>query len=123
MSETKHTPGRWILVNGDEVCHEHEDSEGLLPTVCTVFKGDDFEGNAALILAAPDLLAALQQVKCPACNGKGTRHKYCSLCGDSTFDHECNDGDVPCDACDGTGQPPYVSAAIAKATGATKVEG
>lgn len=40
---------------------------------------------------------------CPVCSGKGTVNTGCSLCGDSTYDHWCNDRDVPCSACNGTG--------------------
>ncbi len=30
---------------------------------------------------------------------KGTRTRPCTMCGDSTFDHECNDREVPCPTC------------------------
>lgn len=42
---------------------------------------------------------------CERCNGSGTVARDCALCGDSTFDHECNDGPAPCPRCNGTGKP------------------
>lgn len=41
--------------------------------------------------------------KCRRCGGMGTVVIPCSFCGDSTYDHECNDEMAPCDVCDGTG--------------------
>lgn len=39
--------------------------------------------------------------KCYVCNGTGRRRTSCSMCGDSTFDHECDDRYVPCKWCAG----------------------
>lgn len=33
---------------------------------------------------------------CTACAGKRVRTKPCTMCHDSTWDHECNDEEVPC---------------------------
>lgn len=53
----------------------------------------------AMAGAIPGFLA------CERCKGSGTVDRDCSLCGDSTFDHECNDGPAPCPRCRGTGKP------------------
>mgnify|MGYP003575225881 CR=1 FL=1 len=50
---------------------------------------------------------------CGHCRGKGYWEKPCSLCGDSTYDHECNDEQVPCKECNSTGLIPEVQAALA----------
>lgn len=47
-------------------------------------------------------------LSCWRCRGTGTVEAPCSdpQCGDSTWDHECDDGrKVPCSYCDGTGKP------------------
>ena len=44
-----------------------------------------------------DLNDALREmVKECSCRGTGTRYKACTLCGDSTYDHYCNDTEVQC---------------------------
>lgn len=43
-------------------------------------------------------------VDCPKCKGKGTYDTSCSYCGDSTFDHECNDTTYACKSCNGSGK-------------------
>lgn len=53
----------------------------------------------ALAAAVPGFLT------CERCGGSGTVDRDCSLCGDSTYDHECNDGPAPCPRCRGTGKP------------------
>lgn len=40
---------------------------------------------------------------CHACRGKGTITKDCRFCGDSTYDHTCDDGEVQCYDCKGSG--------------------
>jgi len=37
--------------------------------------------------------------KCHRCHGKGTIETSCSMCHDSTRDHECDDRDIPCPEC------------------------
>lgn len=56
---TKHTPGPWSVPDG-----------GMAPTICTADEstliatlagtGDEMEANAALMKAAPEMLAALR---------------------------------------------------------------
>ena len=41
--------------------------------------------------------------KCSRCMGRGKIEFSCTLCGDSTYDHICNDYDETCPDCDGTG--------------------
>ena len=38
---------------------------------------------------------------CHKCGGKGRITTSCSMCHDSTWDHECDDTDEQCDACHG----------------------
>ena len=40
---------------------------------------------------------------CKGCGGNGGREKPCSLCGDSTYDHLCNDEWIACPDCAGEG--------------------
>jgi hypothetical protein len=58
-----------------------------------------------------DLLAACEiGLKNCKCRGRGSYMTDCTLCGDSTFDHYCNDKKVECTDC------VPIRAAIAKAT-------
>jgi hypothetical protein len=41
---------------------------------------------------------------CRACSGNGFRDKQCTFCGDSTYDHVCNDERVGCRQCNSTGE-------------------
>jgi hypothetical protein len=83
MSNTKHTPGPWFFVNGE--IHDREpkfDESGarvgdtlnsiaevhLVPTGCKYANGD-------LMAAAPDLLAALEEIAYIFCNSD-TTNKY-----------------------------------------------
>lgn len=50
--------------------------------------------------------------KCLRCRGKGTIEIDCSYCGDSTYDHYCNDRTETCDDCKGVGLVPAVKAFI-----------
>ena len=52
--------------------------------------------------------------QCPRCHGKGTTYQACTLCGDSTYDHYCNGGHVPCGYCKETGVQPEARAALAE---------
>jgi len=56
MAQTMHTPGPWVLSpNGMRVRHK---SPSGLP-ICLIEYGEERKANAALIAAAPDLLASL----------------------------------------------------------------
>lgn len=57
--------------------------------------------NARLIAAAPEMLAALKaSVRgCGLCAGRGSYLTPCSMCGDSTYDHACDDERVDCARC------------------------
>ena len=63
---TKYTPGPWVVAEyaGDVTMIEHHESTGygfrqtLIARVLPV--SEDAEGNAALLAAAPDMLAALE---------------------------------------------------------------
>lgn len=48
---------------------------------------------------------------CSRCNGSGTVSVSCDdpQCGDSTWDHYCNEGSEPCPECVGKGLPPRVT--------------
>lgn len=41
--------------------------------------------------------------RCSRCKGDGEVYRGCSYCGDSTYDHECNDRVEPCSRCDARG--------------------
>lgn len=62
-----------------------------------------------------ELLAALKKHgSCSHCSGSGTIHTECTLCGDSTYDHYCNDVDVECPVCNGERYQRDVLALIAR---------
>lgn len=64
---------------------------------------------------AQTLVVLLQEhAKCSACDGKGKRQTDCTLCGDSTFDHNCNDEVRQCWKCKGLGYPEAVVVALAQ---------
>lgn len=85
---SKPTPGPWEVVarlknGGHEIGSVSEEV-----TVCEV----DEEPDARLIAAAPELLEALEKaVTLCRCRGTGTYTPSCSMCHDSTWDHECPD--------------------------------
>lgn len=99
------TPGPWCIYDG----------QGAMERIIVTMEGasvadanagfpcDEAEqnANARLIAAAPNLYAALVKTmkKC-RCRGTGVWTRSCTLCGDSTFDHECNDKCLPCDDAD-----------------------
>lgn len=121
------TPGEWeiVRVHGDilgvGVAMEGEE-HGCYAMLCNSLALKSMrkidEANFALISAAPDLLAALRSKPfCPSCRGRGAWETNCTLCGDSTYDHVCNDKTVSCKDCEATGLGNLARAAIAKATG------
>ena len=67
---------------------------------------DAFRTRLAAFRAAARAEGAAEAIeavcaKCYVCNGTGRRRTSCSMCGDSTFDHECDDRYVPCKWCAG----------------------
>lgn len=67
---------------------------------------DAFRTRLAAFRAAARAEGAAEAIeavcaKCYVCNGTGRRRTSCSMCGDSTFDHKCDDRDVPCKWCAG----------------------
>jgi hypothetical protein len=69
---TKHTPGPWLYITGDEWSHSVVTEEGELPsgdmgywTVASINKNREpqHKANARLIAAAPELLEALRTLK------------------------------------------------------------
>lgn len=60
------------------------------------------------------LRAALEKISgCATCKGSGHYWIDCSLCGDSTYDHYCNDKKITCKACEGSGINPIARKALA----------
>lgn len=62
--------------------------------------------NASYIAAlSPELVKAMiraivageEMMKVCSCRGTGMRRRPCSMCGDSTYDHYCDDDDIPCE--------------------------
>lgn len=73
MSKAKHTPGPWVLIDGDRFEDEKviTTQSRINESMCCICEMDvDFDGphgeeqeaNASLIAAAPDLLEALQDM-------------------------------------------------------------
>lgn len=63
---------------------------------------DPAEAALAALEDAASTLATLREAAskaCVVCGGKGTRRTVCSMCHDSTWDHECDDEEVDCSAC------------------------
>lgn len=67
---SKHTPGPWIISDGDEWTHDVVTHHGELPdgspnawNIATInSRRDECDANLALIAAAPDLLEALEKI-------------------------------------------------------------
>lgn len=67
-------------------------------------EADAATARAAELEAA--LLALVEAMpKCHVCYGTGTMPIRCTMCHDSTWDHECNDRNVPCTACSSSAAP------------------
>jgi hypothetical protein len=69
MANAKHTPGPWLVIPQAGETTVWNDDGRVDHFVCSLFKnlggpgdGDRLEADAALISAAPDLLAALKEV-------------------------------------------------------------
>ena len=80
MSETKHTPGPWIIVkHGTDADIETRQDSGMVCCVATVWtRGERQEANAHLVAAAPEMLKALEELECYDCQHlmKYHVHKY-----------------------------------------------
>ena len=76
------------------------------------------EAAGAAVKERDAVFAFLREMPCPECEGRGTWHRGCSAAdhGDSTYDHNCDDEDVTCDACGGGKK---MIAVYLKRTGAT----
>ncbi len=65
MSEFKHTPGPWIVVNGDRLAIATEDDEanklGFVALIPEKMSSETMEADAALIAASPYLLSEMQR--------------------------------------------------------------
>lgn len=61
-------------------------------------------GRPAAEPGASPLRTMRAMIPCRTCNGKGDIERDCTLCGDSTYDHFCNDIMMRCPACHGRKQ-------------------
>lgn len=116
--KSKWTPWPWFV--GPQTIAEHEGNERFpIGILCVQSKAEldgpepsnvafvpqstdeEQEATAKVISAAPDLAEALSQsiLQCAKCHGKGIYWTDCTLCGDSTFDHMCNDEERECKHC------------------------
>ena len=103
---SKFTPGPWVIDwNVARLDIFSSDAKVLVASLRRSAMSPAIDeaarANARLIAAAPNLYAALVKTmkKC-RCRGTGVWTRSCTLCGDSTFDHECNDKCLPCDDAD-----------------------
>jgi hypothetical protein len=78
-----------LLADLDAVTRERDDARRLYDNLCVTVDTLRTE-NAKLREALEDMMK-----KC-RCRGKGVYTRDCTLCGDSTFDHVCNDEERPC---------------------------
>ena len=104
MSTTKHTPGPWHLINTDGGDITVSYSDGVVRShVARCYRQalaeehGTLEGNARLIAAAPDLLAACKRVLLNGhiCDNRGIDHG-CAAC-DAILDVE-----MACDKAEGS---------------------
>ncbi|NTX08957.1 hypothetical protein [Myxococcus sp. CA040A] len=54
------------------------------------------ETQVAALAADNAVLLEKMLKQCSMCGGRGVRRTSCTLCGDSTLEHECDDRDVIC---------------------------
>lgn len=73
------------------------------------FQAVGLEGHVRALVKA---IEARHAQRCATCKGKGGREKPCTLCGDSTYDHNCNDEWIRCPDCKGTGDDASVRPAL-----------
>lgn len=69
MDDTKHTPGPWVIDERYDGCVYSSDDTGSIVARCggrgfefVAREADEIKANAALVAAAPDMLAALKTV-------------------------------------------------------------
>ena len=103
-----HTPTPWHLgamndalfvidapprPSNDDVVHEH----GAEP-IARFTKDADAAFAVRAVNAHVALVEALERaMQMCRCSGTGKYTRRCTLCGDSTFDHECNDEERACE--------------------------
>ena len=61
MSETKHTPGAWLITEPENRYLHISSSPSGFGDIATVWRGNVW-ANARLITSAPDMLAALKAI-------------------------------------------------------------
>lgn len=77
--------------------HSARPARGTIQTVsCVVFK-EDALASAREQQRKKDVEAIRGLLKLCQCRGTGFYRTDCTLCGDSTFDHYCNDKKVACE--------------------------
>lgn len=65
-------------------------------------------------ILSPDQVAEIRAThRCRKCMGTGRVEHGCSLCGDSTYDHDCNDWSETCGKCSGFGGDADIDALLA----------
>lgn len=65
-------------------------------------------------IITPEQVAEIRAThRCRKCMGTGRVEHGCSLCGDSTYDHDCNDWSETCDKCSGFGGDADIDALLA----------
>jgi hypothetical protein len=61
MKTSQHTPGPWHNIGDSQIHAQHANQNGLHVATIWAHGVTQTQGNALLIAAAPDLLAALQE--------------------------------------------------------------
>lgn len=108
--ERLHPTQGWIIVEEQDIPHYREQGQQIRPLFTSPQPAQPDQWNAAIEAAAE--LAATNASECPKCKGKGTTYRSCSMCGDSTYDHECDSGHETCIHCNGTGKVDQLSPRI-----------
>lgn len=85
-ANTQHTPGPWSIAMDDgaypKAIIEALDGDGYESTIAVVYKFDDnLDSNAHLIAAAPELLAALEQIDSYLSPMEGEEDVYAEIRG------------------------------------------
>lgn len=95
---------RWVCVGGcgSEFVRAERPAEAEGPTRALVA---ELEAEVARLKAELATLQVAASV-CPRCKDTGVIAVECSFCGDSTYDHYCDDRDVACPSCGGAGTTP-----------------
>lgn len=88
---------------------------GLFEAVTKIEKERDTyaEQLAGTLALLGEIRRALESTPCGDCNGKKGHWSSCRFCGDSTYDHECDEKWIECAACGGSGRHPIALAALA----------